>query len=268
MNLTQTVKAVERVLSDNSPAILTGIGAAGVVTTAVLAAKGHAEALEKIKTEQHFREENQKFRQHVAHNTPDVEPMTKKEVFLLVWPEYLPAVGTGALSIFAIVASHQIARRRATALAAAYSLSEKAWEEYKEKVTDILGEKKEKQARDELQQERLDRDPPSTNEIIVVNAGEQLFRDAYSGRYFMSTLEDVKAAENRLNHRVINDNYASLTDFYDFLGIERTTVSDEVGWNVDKLLEMEITTAMSDDKRPCFVIDFKTVPIRGYYRLH
>ena len=267
MQIATIARRTEKVLADNSPLILTSFGVAGVFTTAFLTGKASWNAAELLAHEKALREDEFKFRSHVDHMVKP-EPMTNREIVQLLWPEFVPAVGSGVFAAACIIASNRISTRRAAALATAYSLSEKAWEEYREKIKETLGATKEQKARDELQQERLDRDPPRTNEIIVVGKGDVLFRDSYSGRYFESSLEDVKSAQNRLNHRVINDNYASLTDFYDFIGLERTTVSDEVGWNVDKLLEMDISTAQTDDGRPCFVVDFHTVPIRDYYRLH
>jgi len=66
---------------------------------------------------------------------------------------------------------------------------------------------------------------------------------------------------------VLNDFYASLSDFYDLIGLPTTSFSDEVGWNSDRLLELQFSTVLSDDGRPCISIDFRTVPIRDYYKV-
>jgi hypothetical protein len=89
----------------------------------------------------------------------------------------------------------------------------------------------------------------------------------YTGRYFQSSMESLKKAQNDLNYKILNSYYASLTDFYNLIGLSRTTTSDDVGWNSDEMLELRFSTIMSDDQRPCIAIDFKVAPIRGYFRV-
>jgi hypothetical protein len=61
--------------------------------------------------------------------------------------------------------------------------------------------------------------------------------------------------------------YASLSDFYHLIGLPSTSFSDEVGWTSDKLLELEISTVLSEDERPCLSIGFNVAPIRNYYKI-
>lgn len=259
MTLAEIVKKTEKFTIDNSPLLLTAVGTAGVVTTAVLAGKAGFKAARIIE------QEESRLRLHSTEvPRPKLETRNK---FALTWKCYIPPMGAGLLTVSAVIAANQIGTRRAAAVAAAYSLSEKAFTEYKEKVVEKLGETKEQAVRDELAQDRVDRHPVSEREVIIVT-GEQLCYDMYSGRYFKSDMETLKKAQNDLNHRILSDNYASLTDFYNLIGLNSTGVSDEVGWNVDKMLEIHYSTTLSDDGRPCIALDFQTVPIRDYFRLH
>ena len=160
------------------------------------------------------------------------------------------------------------AAARAAAVAAAYTISEKAFSEYKEKVVERLGTPKEQKIRDEVAQDRVTKNPPNERETIITGGGEVLCYEAFTGRYFKSDMETLKKAQNDLNYVMLNDGYASLSDFYNKIDLPTTSYSDEIGWTSDKLLELNFSTVLSDDGRPCISIDFMAAPVRDYYKLH
>lgn len=251
MTLTAIAKRTEKLLADNSPAILTAVGVTGTLTTAFLTGKASFRASDDIRAVENLRK-------------VDLEP---KEKFQLVWRLYIPPVATGVLTVVSIVGANRIGTRRAAAMAAAYSISEKALSEYKDKIIEKIGVNKEQKIRDEVAQDQVNRNPPSQNQIIVTSGGEILCHEAFTGRYFMSSMEALKKAQNETNALVLNNMYASLTDFYNALDIPSTSNSDELGWNTDKLMELEFTTTLSEGDRPCLSFSFRAVPIRDYYRL-
>jgi hypothetical protein len=252
VNAANFFKQFEKFVQDNSPSILTAIGVVGTISTAYLTGKASFKAAEVIA------KENARF-------APQGEPyLSLREKFEQTWTLYIPAVGTGAMTIACIVCANRIGNRRAAAMAAAYSLSEKAFTEYKEKVVEKIGENKERAVRDELAQDRVNRAPKT--EVIISGGGEVLCYDEYSGRYFESSMEEIKKAQNDTNYRIINDGFASLGDFYERLGLPSTKYSEEVGWNTDHPLEITFSTTMSDDQKPCLAMDYRTVPTRGYNR--
>lgn len=255
MSLIEIVKRAEKLAVDNSPAILTAIAVTGTLTTAFLTGKATFKAAELIAAEEwSFRP------REMDHQ------LAPKEKIVLVWKTYIPAVGTGVLTVVCIVFANRIGTRRAAAVAAAYTISEKAFAEYKDKVVERLGTVKEQKVRDEVAQDRVDRNPVSDREVIVAGGGEVLCYDAFTGRYFKSDMETLKKAQNDLNYTMLNEGYASLSDFYNKIDIPTTSFSEEVGWTSDKLLELEFSTTLSDDGRPCISIDFMVAPARDYYK--
>lgn len=256
MNLKLLLRSTEKFIVDNSPAILTGVGVVGTVTTAVLASTASFKAAEILEHER-----------WLASKNPKVEELNTQEEFLLVWHLFIPTFIVGSLTVVAIVGANQISSKRAAALAAAYSLSDKAFTEYREKIVQTLGKNKEQKARDELAQERFDRTTTPSSEVMVVASGEIPCYDAYTARYFKSDMETLKKAQNDTNYQIINNWSASLSDFYERIGLPKTAVSDEVGWNSEKLLELEFSTVLSEDGRPCISINFAVVPIRDYWRI-
>lgn len=251
MNWTKNLKSLEKIIHDNSPTILTGVGVAGAVATAVLTGRA------SFKAAQILEEQATQVWQ---------EPIPYKDCVKMVWTLYIPPVVVGTTTIACIVMANRIGTRRAAALAAAYAISEKAMLEYKEKVVDRLGDFKERQIRDEVAQDQVSRSP-GNNSIVLVDSGDVLCYDTFSGRYFKSNVETIRRAENQLNHQVLNDNYASLTDWYNLLGLESTEFSDEVGWNLDKLLEINLSATLTQEDKPCLAISFNVAPIRDYYRI-
>lgn len=260
MNFGKVFSRAGKLVTDNSPLILTALGVTGTVTTAVLTAKGTFQAAEAIEDEKNSR----LIRKTDADGIPLPEfDTTAKAKF--VWKCYIPAAGSLVLTVACIVTANRIGVRRTAALAAAFSLAEKGWAEYQEKIVDTIGAAKEQKARDAIVQNQIAKDPPSTETIIITGQGDVLCRDGYSGRYFESTVDKVNAAVNQINYDVNSQGYASLSDLYYLLGLPRTDVSEEVGWN-GELMRVDWTAAVTEDMKPCMNFSFHVVPIREYHK--
>lgn len=252
LNVNQLLRTGVNALSNNAPAILTAFGAVGVVGTAVLTAKASFEAADRI------REAENKIRLEPR------EPLTKSEKIKLVWPLYIQATGSGVLSVGAIVMSHRISSRRAAVLAAAYAMNEKKLEEYQEKVKEKFGLAKEKDTRDEIVKDRVAREYQENQVVFHPLEGKVIIRDDYSGRYFWSTVEDVNRAVNEINHEIIMsiNGSATVSDFYDILGLEHVSTSDHFGWNTNERLEIDwSTTTTPDGKTAVHSYEFVNPPI-------
>lgn len=260
MTLRSIALQSQKFVTDNSPTILTAIGVTGTVTTAYLTGKATFKAAKIINEEQ--------FKTNI-HNGVQ-KPLSDKDKFKLVWTLYIPAAGVGTLSCAAIIGANRIGVRRAAAMAAAYSISERAFEEYREKVVEKLGKNKDREVRDDIAQDHVNANPPNTKNVVVTGKGKELFYDKWCGRYFESTMQEVKKAQNDLNYKLLNGGfgYASLNDFYRILGIDTIRDGEDLGWDTTKPLEIMFTTTISDDERPAFVMDFRVAPVREYFRAH
>lgn len=259
----EIAKNILKFASDNSPTILTSIGVGGVITTAILAAGGAYKASGIVLEEQAFLDKQPTPGTLAGKAT---HQLTRKEKAQLTWMYYLPAVGSVALTCGAIIGANRVADHRTAAMAAAFTISEKALVEYKDKVVETFGKTKGNRVQDAVMQDRVTNAPVPQN-LIVMTGQKQLCFDAWSGRYFHSTMEDMKKAMNDLNHRILSDNYASLSDFYNLLDLESTSGSDDIGWNVDKLLDIHFTTCISPEQTPAISMDYRVEPIRGFHRV-
>jgi hypothetical protein len=252
LNLRQLVSLATKFTSDNSPLLLTALGVTGSLTTAYLTARATFEAAAVINAEQ---ETTERF-------------LTKKEKFKLVWPLYIAAVSTGVGSVTCIIMANRIGTRRTAAMAAAYTTLDKGFAEYRETIVEKMGASKERAARAEVAQKQMDKDPLSGNTMYVIKDGGVPCYDQWSGRYFLSSMEDIKKAVNDINYKIIHHNYASLNDFYDKLGLETTGDGEELGWTTNELFDVIFDTTMTDDQRPAIHMSFRSKPLRGYFKTH
>lgn len=249
LNLTNVTNVTKSFLVKRGPQILTGVGIAGMVTTAVMAVKATPKAIRLLEDTQAQKK----------------ELMTKSEVIKTCWKFYIPATVMGAASIACLVGANSVSARRTAALAAAYQLSETALTEYKEKVIETIGEKKEKVVREKIDKDHLEKNPVSKNEVIMTKSGNTLCYDSLSGRYFESDIETIKKAVNELNRRMTYDVYISLNDLYAELDMPFTIMGEDLGWNMDDgLIEVNFTSQIAEDGRPCVVMNFRHAPRYDY----
>lgn len=253
MTFKEVFNRTDKLLKDNSPAIFTGLGLVGVASTAYLSARaGYKSALLNI-NQPAFGE--------------SVDKKTKvKHTIKIHWKFYVPASISGLATMSFIVASTKASSKKAAVITAAYSLSEKAFSEYKDKVLETLGEKKEQAIRDEIAADRIKNNPPPapSSELTLVGPRNVLCCEMYTGRYFYSDMETLRKAENEINSRILREMYAVLSDFYCWVGLPYTSMSDDIGWDTDRMLALKFTTIMTDDGRPCLAFDYNyTKPLRG-----
>lgn len=249
-------KRFEKLVVDNSPVLLTAIGVTGTLTTAYLTARATTKAIRILDDIE-----------SLDRKGYDLQPLNENfwPKVKLLWRFYIPAVTTGVVTVAAIICADRVSSRRAAAVAVAYSVTERAFSEYRDKVVEKIGEKKEAEVRQELAQARVDRDPVD-KATVMIGEGRVLCYEEFTGRMFYSDMESLRKAQNDVNAQVINDSYASLSDLYDLLDLPHTSESSEVGWNLDRLLKMEFSPLLSEG-RPCISVGFSVKPIRGFARL-
>lgn len=248
------LKTAEKFISDNSPGILTGLGVAGTVTTAVLAGRAAYSLALQVSVEE-----------NKIDSKGNYIELSPKQKFDMGWKEFIPAAAVGAVTVTSIIMANQIGSRRTAAITAAFKLSEQISEEYKEKVVKTLGAQKEEKMRSELAAEQMEKNPPPDN-LVIVTGSDVLFLDELSGRYFHCDMEKVRKAVNEINHQVNNHFHASLTEFYEKIGLDGTSFSDSIGWNSDELMDVQFTATMYQDK-PAIKLGYNHDPILGYDRV-
>lgn len=258
MNFAYLTKNAGKLLADNSPTILSGIAVVGTAATAYLTGKASFKAADVIMA-------NQIDAALTEKGMRDPQNLTKVK---LVWKLYLPPAAACATTIACVVGANRISARRMAALAVAYSVAERSWDEYKDKIVEKMGPIKEQQARDELAQDQVSNNPPN-REVIIVGNGDVMCYDSISGRYFKNTVEGLRSVQNDLNEQLLNNSmYMTLNEFFLAIGLTGTEYGEEVGWTPDNKLELDFSTILSPDGQPCVSIRYHDFPIRGVARFH
>lgn len=259
-NLAKLFRDVRSTMSKHSPELLTGMGIAGGIVTVILAVKATPRALELIEAKEEELE------------LQDDEKLTPIETVKTTWKCYIPAAITGSLAIACVISANSVNYKRNAALATAYNLSTTAFAEYKDKAVELIGEKKEREIRDKIAEDRLKKDPLNQSTVIITGAGETRFYDDISKRRFTSDIEKIRRIVNDLNARMLDgEDHISLNDFYYELGLEETRFGDEIGWNVSKngragMIKIDFTAHLDDDGKPSIVLEYLVEPVRGYDR--
>ena len=251
-NLSEIATNMKNAISKHSPEILIGFGIAGMLSSTVLAVKATPKAMELINKEKHRKK---------------VDKLTVKDTVKVAWKCYIPAATTAAASTACLIGASSIHAKRNAVLATAYKIAETTHREYREKVIETLGEKKEEAIRDKVDKEKLEKNPVNTCEVIITDDGDTLCYDSHSGRYFKININRLKRIENELNRQIYNDNYYSLNDLYREIGLEPIKLGDDLGWNLDDgYIELDLGSQLTPDDRPCVVIRYNVKPKYDYWK--
>lgn len=242
MNLAIFSTRFGKTVKSNAPEILTGLGVTGVITTSYLSGKASYEAATFLERMDLPSERKERIKKQIKET----------------WRFYIPAGISGVLTIGCIVGASRASGKRTAAAVAAYSLTEKAFSDYKEKVVEQIGKNKEQKVRDEIAQDTVTQNPPSSMMLVAVE-GNVLCYEQYSGRYFWSTMEKLRSATNEINSRIVREDYVLLDEFYDLIFVSRTDASGSMGWGEAKLLELEFSAVLTEDNKPCMAFSYNYV---------
>ena len=233
----------------NAPTILTCIGGAGVVLTAVLTAKAVPKATQ--------------LRQQAEQEKG--EELTKFETVLAVAPAYAPAIITGVGTMACIFGANTLNKKKQASLMSAYALLDNSFKEYKKHAEELYGEDASRQIRQEIAKDHYD-------DEREIDSDKVLFYDDQSMRYFESTMEAVVRAEYLLNRELNVVNYVCLNQFYEYLKIPTIDGGDELGWSAYDMsamywnpwIDFNHEKVVMDDGLECYIISMRTEPIADY----
>lgn len=236
----------------HSPEILTGIGIAGFIGTVVLAVSATPKAL-----------------QNIEENCGEEKSVT--DVIKYGAKYYIPAVITGAASTACIIGSSRINLKRNAALTTAYAISETFAKEYKDAVLEEIGPEKQKEIEAKVAEKRMEKNPIENSVIIQTPERGARFYDPYSNSYFESNVHKLNSAINQVNNMLMQELYATLSDFYYAVGLPISKSSDLIGWRWEetgmlnlKYVAVVKTNPETDDQEAVLEIDFDHEP-KAYY---
>ena len=226
-NLQRLAQRSKIYLRKASPTILSGLGAAGVIVTSVLAVHATPKALRKIRADS-----------KVNHDG-DPEAYSKLEAVRSAWVCYIPAAISGTATIFCIFGANVLNKHQQAALTSAYALLNDSYNNFKDKLKELYGEEAHRKIIDAIAAEKA-KDVYITADGICESTSlsfdernpddMRLFYDTFSRRYFESTIAQVLEAEYHLNRNWSLGGDVCVNDFYNFLGIEPIDGGDYLSW--------------------------------------
>lgn len=245
------IKGIGDCVSKNSTVILTVLAVGGIGSTAYLSFKAAPKIEKAVK----------------AAEDEKGDKLTAKETAKVVWKPLIPPVVSGITTAACVISANTISNKKQAALVAAYKVSETALLEYSDAVIETIGEKKERAIRDKVAEKHAT-EAFVNREIIpsmvtYTGKGKDLFYDGLSGRYFMSSKNEVEKAINGLNSSILNDSYISLNEYFNELGLDCTALGNDMGWNSPDQIDVYFGHAIYDDTL-CWTIDHYNMPSQRY----
>ena len=247
--VTKLTKEAVQFIDKNLPTICTAGSVLATVAAVVLASDAGAEAASII-------EEYAKDHDLEAKDVPIAEKVR------LTWKCYAKAAAAAGTSAGLAIAANHVNLKRITALGAAYSIADTKLREYKEHVTEKLGEKSEKVVRDDIAHDMVTLTPMDT--VLNTGQGNTLCYDCVSGRYFMSSVEAIRQAANTLNYAMFSEMNETLNYFYELINLPEVKIGDMLGWNVDDPLNVNFHAVLKDEHTPVIAIEYDLKPINEF----
>lgn len=246
MNIKTIAKSVWAGAKKHSPEILIGMGIAGAASSVIFAVKATPKAMFLLEEK----------RQELG-----VEKLEAKEIIKTAAPVYIPTAVSFGVSVACIVGASSVNARRNAALTAAYTLSESTLRTYRDKVLETVGEDKEREIRQKAAIEQQQSTPEPQTLVVSSAAGQLKCFDSLSGRYFVSTKNEIDKAVNEFNRQLRDDMRISLNDWYDLIGLDTNKLGDMLGWDIERgYVETCYASRLDEDGLPCLVVNYVEPP--------
>ena len=243
---------VARLATKKSPEILAGAGIACFIFGTVSAIKSTPKAVKDLEEK---KEELQ------------VEELPIKETAKIVAVDYWPTLTSTASGIIFVAASVHTSNKRYLSLGASYEMVKDLAYTYREKVIETIGEKKEQKIRDEIAQDKLDKD--IIPQQVVISNEKSLFKDGLTGQFFREDVNKVKNVFIEMANRELANNYISEEEVLYALGLNVPESAKGKGWSLvdqGKALTMSLSSCVAHQygDQPCLVINYDLLPMDDY----
>ncbi len=251
-------------LKKNSPHILFGLGVTGVIGGTVLACRA------TLKLERHINEFESEVEENKEHATgQDMAYIYGKHTGKIV-ALYAPAVLVGGAGLICLTTSHVQLTKRNGALTVAYAGMLRAYDEYRGRVREEVGEEKEVELFHGVDIEKaiingkavevktVDVNKLSQYTRIFDESNANYVKDAEINRVF------IQCQQNYFNHLLQVRGHVFLNEVYQHLGFEHCRAGAIVGWAINKngdnyidfgLFEAHSARFINGDER-AIVLDF------------
>ena len=253
-NLTRGLSRLGLKLKKHSPEILMVTGTIGVVTSAVMACKATLKVNDILEETKQDVDKINGVLENEEYADKYSEEDSKRDL-LIVYAQtgiklaklYAPSVILGTLSLGAMITSNNILRKRNVALAAAYTVLDKGFKDYRSNVIERFGEKIDKELKHNIKAKTFEtvtvdengKEKKTKEEVNICDEISDFARFFDEGsRYFTKdpeyNLMFLKNQERYANDKLKAKGYLFLNDVYRMLDIPETKAGQIVGWTYDE----------------------------------
>jgi hypothetical protein len=217
----------------------------GVVSTTVLACRATLKLDESLEESQKLREQAQEAVKLGSENYTEKEfdremRLIRVKTASTIVKLYGPPIVLGIASVAMLTGSHIILTKRNGAVMAAFAGLDRAFDAYRKRVIDELGEEKDKEFRHGYQvKEVVEEGENGPEKVFVkrhVGAPEGYARifDATNSKMWspepMVNQNLLRCQQEWANQKLRTTGHLFLNEVYDMLGMERTPAGAVVGW--------------------------------------
>ena len=257
VNLTNTFSRIGFKLKQRSPEILVAAGVVGIVSSMVLACKASTKVHDILEdTKEQLSQVKQVLEDQKFSKETQSEEDAKKDTTIIYAQTgikfiklYGPAIILGSLSIASILTSHNILRKRNIALAAAYTVIDKSFKDYRSRVIERFGEELDHELKYNIKAKEIEevtvdakgKEKTKKTTISVVNNDgysdyARFFDDGCTGWTKDAELNLVflRQQQDHANEMLKSRGHLFLNDVYYMLGIPKTKAGQVVGWVYDE----------------------------------
>ena len=253
-NLTRGLSRLGLKLKKHSPEILMVTGTIGVVTSAVMACKATLKVNDILEETKQDVDKINGVLENEEYADKYSEEDSKKDLVIVYVQTgiklaklYAPSVILGTLSLGAMITSNNILRKRNVALAAAYTVLDKGFKDYRKNVVERFGEKIDKELKHNIKAKTFEtvtvdengKEKKTKEEVDICDGISDFARFFDEGsRYFTKdpeyNLMFLKNQERYANDKLKAKGYLFLNDVYRMLDIPETKAGQIVGWIYDE----------------------------------
>lgn len=191
----------------------------------------------------------------------------KVKTILNVTKLYAPAAGLAMISVALLTGSHITLNRRNASLSAAYAATDQAFNQYRDRVREQLGEEADRDLRYGTREDKetVEGDDGKKKVVKITRVGDA--QPSQYARFFDELCPDfkrnpeynmifLKAQQNYANDMLQARGHVFLNEVYDALGLPRSGAGAAVGWVHGKGGDDYVDFGIFDDKTNDRVRDF------------
>lgn len=255
--INRAVNKVAFKMKKHAPEILVIAGVGGTIVTTVMACKATTKIDEVLAENKEQIAKTKNYVEETGFSDKYTEKDYQKDLTVMytqrglkLFKLYAPAIAVGTISITAILAGHNVLKKRNVALAAAYEVVNKNFKDYRGRVIDHFGNELDRELRYNIRKEEVEKtviDEKTGKERTVKEITEIADIDPSSeyAKFFDEScpgwtkdpeynLMFLRNQQQYANDLLESRGYLFLNEVYEMLGIQRTRQGQVIGWIYDK----------------------------------